>query len=84
MCSENIPITIPLYEAARNGHLSIVEYLVNQIDDIITKKSNIKVLNVWSPFYLWQQEMVILILLNILLIRTQISMKNLKMYSFWV
>jgi len=82
MCSENIPITIPLYEAARNGHLNIVEYLVNQIDDIITKKSNIKVLNVWSPFYLRQQEMVILILLNILLIRTQISMKNLKMYSF--
>jgi len=59
----------PLHLSAANGHLSVVEYLVNQKADINEKSQNNEFLNIIGLLFIWQLKMVILLLLNILLIK---------------
>jgi len=55
----------PLHYAAREGHLSVVEYLVNQKADINSKDSDVEFLYLKRLLFIMLPEKVILVLLNI-------------------
>jgi len=55
----------PLHYAAANGHISVVEYLVNQKADINTKAKYVDLLNLMRLLFIMLLLMVILVLLNI-------------------
>jgi len=54
-----------LHLAAENGHLSVVEYLVNQKADINAYTKDVERLYLWRLLFILQRDMVILVLLNI-------------------
>jgi len=55
----------PLHYAAQKGHLSVVEYLVNQKVDINAKNSDVEFLYLIGLLFIMLLNMVILVLLNI-------------------
>jgi len=55
----------PLHRAAQNGHLSVVEYLVNQKADINAKNTSVEFLYLIILLFIMLLIMVILVLLNI-------------------
>jgi len=55
----------PLHYAAKNGHLCVVEYLVNQKADINAKNSDVEFLYLIILLFIYQQKMVTYALLNI-------------------
>jgi len=55
----------PLHWAAYNGHLSVVEYLVNQKADINAKNTSVEFLYLIGLLFIMLLKMVILVLLNI-------------------
>ena len=55
----------PLHNAARDGHLSVVEYLVNQKTDINTKDNRVEFLDLIRLLFILLLKKVILVLLNI-------------------
>jgi len=59
----------PLHFSSRYGHLSVVEYLVNQKADINAKTTNVEFLYLIRLLFIMLLLMVILVLLNILLIK---------------
>jgi len=55
----------PLHLASQNGHLSVVEYLVNRKADIKAKDSAVEFLYLIGLLFIMLLKMVILVLLNI-------------------
>jgi len=55
----------PLHYAAEHGHLSVVEYLVNQKANINAKNDDVEFLYLIGLLFIWLLNMVILVLLNI-------------------
>jgi len=55
----------PLYRAAQNGHLNVVEYLVNQKADINVDFYCVNFLYLIGLLFIMLLKMVILVLLNI-------------------
>jgi len=55
----------PLHYAAINGHLSVVEYLVNQKADINARDNSIDFFNMIKLLFILLLKMFILVLLNI-------------------
>jgi len=55
----------PLHQAAFYGHLSVVEYLVNQKADINAKNTSVEFLYLIGLLFIMLLLMVILVLLNI-------------------
>jgi len=55
----------PLHYATQKGHLSVVEYLVNQKADINAKKRSVEFLYLIRLLFIMLLNMVILVLLNI-------------------
>jgi len=55
----------PLHYAARYGHLSVVEYLINQKADIKAKNTSVEFLYLMRLLFIGLLIMVILVLLNI-------------------
>jgi len=55
----------PLHYAAQEGHLSVVEYLVNQKADINAKDTSVEFLYLMRLLFIGLLIMVILVLLNI-------------------
>jgi len=55
----------PLHYAARDGHLSVVEHLINQKADINAKNSDVVLLYFLGLLFIIMLIMVILVLLNI-------------------
>ena len=55
----------PLHLASINGHLSVVEYLINQKADINANTKNVEFYYLIIPLFIGLLEMVILALLNI-------------------
>jgi len=55
----------PLHYAAQYGHLSVVEYLVNQKADINAKNTSVEFLYLIGLLFIELLKMVILVLLNI-------------------
>jgi len=55
----------PLHYAADNGHLNVVEYLVNQKADINAKNTSVEFLYLIRLLFIMLLNMVILVLLNI-------------------
>jgi len=55
----------PLHYAATNGHLSVVEYLVNHKVDINVKTYDVEFLYLIGLLFIMLLKMVILVLLNI-------------------
>ena len=55
----------PLHWAAQNGHLSVIEYLVNQKADINAKNNYVEFLYLMRLLFIMLLDMVILVLLNI-------------------
>jgi len=55
----------PLHYAAEKGHLSVVEYLVNQKADINAKNNGVEFLYLIGLLFIMLLDMVILVLLNI-------------------
>jgi len=55
----------PLHYAAMNGHLSVVQYLLNQKFEINVKDKGVDILNLIKPLSILLPLMVILRLLNI-------------------
>jgi len=55
----------PLHYAAQYGHLSVVEYLVNQKADINAKNTSVEFLYLIGLLFIMLLNMVILVLLNI-------------------
>jgi len=55
----------PLHYTAHMGHLSVVEYLVNQKADINAKDYNVEFLYLIILLFMGLLKMVILVLLNI-------------------
>jgi len=55
----------PLHLAAQYGHLSVVEYLVNQKADINAKKNYVEFLYLMRLLFIVLLKRVILVLLNI-------------------
>ena len=55
----------PLHYAAHYGHLSVVEYLVNQKADINAKNKEVEFLYLIILLFIMLLGMVILVLLNI-------------------
>jgi len=54
----------PLHYAVREGHLSVVEYLVNQKADINAKNNSVEFLYLIGLLFILLLLMVILVLLN--------------------
>jgi len=54
----------PLHRAAQQGHLSVVEYLVNQKADINAKGERVEFLYLIGLLFIMLLKMVILVLLN--------------------
>jgi len=55
----------PLHRAAYNGHLSVVEYLVNQKADINANDNSVEFLDLNGLLFIMLLKKVILVLLNI-------------------
>jgi len=55
----------PLHYAANGGHLSVVEYLINQKADINAKDNSIEFLYFFLLLFIMLLMVVILVLLNI-------------------
>jgi len=55
----------PLHYAASNGHLSVIEYLVNQKADINAKTTSVEFLYLIGLLFILLLLMVILVFLNI-------------------
>jgi len=55
----------PLHYAAQNGHLSVVEFLVNQKADINAKDTNVEFIYLIRLLLIMLLRKVILVLLNI-------------------
>jgi len=55
----------PLHYAAQNGHLSVVEYLVNQKAVINAKSASVEFFYLIRLLFIGLLQMVILVLLNI-------------------
>jgi len=62
----------PLHLAAKDGHLSVVEYLVNQKADINAKDNNIEFYYLIGLLFIMLLKEVILVLLNFLEIKVLI------------
>jgi len=66
----------PLHYAAKNGHISVVKYLVNNKADINPKNHSIEPICLIRLLFTMLLNMAILVLLNILLIIKQIQMQK--------